>query len=83
MRVRKARGAQGRRERNACQETIAFRFFYQANAKILIGQSSKHVNHNLNTLTRLVETCSSFLNSADPTFGAWNTVEARLLWEYW
>ena len=31
-----ARGARGRREGNACQETIVF---YQANVKILIGQN--------------------------------------------
>ena len=51
------RGARGGREGNACQETIVFLVFniHQANVKILIGQSSKHVNHSLNTLIRLVE----------------------------
>ena len=36
-----ARGARGRREGNACQETIVFLVFniYQANVKILIGQN--------------------------------------------
>ena len=49
---RNARGARGGREGNACQETIVFLVFniHQANVKILIGQSSKHVNHSLNTL---------------------------------
>ena len=51
------RGARERREGNACQETIVFLVFniHQANVKTLIGQSSKHVNHSLNTLIRLVE----------------------------
>ena len=45
------------REGNACQETIVFLVFniHQANVKILIGPSSKHVNHSLNTLIRLAE----------------------------
>ena len=49
---RNARGARGGRERNACKETIVFLVFniHQANVKILIGQSSKHVSHSLNTL---------------------------------
>ena len=36
-----AREARGRREGNACQETIVFRVFniYRANVKILIGQN--------------------------------------------
>ena len=36
-----ARGARGRREGNACQETIVFLVIniYQANVKILIGQN--------------------------------------------
>ena len=53
---RNARGARGGRER-ACQKTIAFLVFniHQANVKILIGPSSKHVNHSLNTLIRLAE----------------------------
>ena len=51
------RGARGGREGNACQETIVFLVFniHQANVKTLIGQSSKQVNHSLNTLIRLVE----------------------------
>ena len=54
---RNARWARGRREGNACKETIVFLNFNirQANVKILIGQSSKHVNHSLDTLIRLVE----------------------------
>ena len=42
---------------NTCQKTIVFLVFniHQAKVKILIGQSSKHVNHSLNTLIRLVE----------------------------
>ena len=54
---RNARGVQGGGEGNTCQETIVFLVFniHQANVKILIGQSSKHVNHSLNTLIRLVE----------------------------
>ena len=54
---RNARGARGGREGNACQETIVFLVFniHQANVKILIGLSSKHVNHSLNTLIRLAE----------------------------
>ena len=54
---RNARGARGGREGNACQETIVFLDFniHQANVKILIGLSSKHVNHSLNTLIRLAE----------------------------
>ena len=49
-------GARGERE-TACQETIIFLVFniHQANVKILIAQSSKHVNHSLDTLIRLVE----------------------------
>ena len=45
------RCARGRREGNACQETIVFLVFniHQANVKMLIGQSSKHVNHSLIT----------------------------------
>ena len=40
-RERKARGARGRREGNACQETIVFLVIniYQANVKILVGQN--------------------------------------------
>ena len=40
-RERNARGARGRREGNACQETIVFLVFniYQPNVKILIGQN--------------------------------------------
>ena len=40
-RERNTRGARGRREGNACQETIAFFDIniYQANVKILIGQN--------------------------------------------
>ena len=54
---RNARGVRGGGEGNTCQETIVFLVFniHQANVKILIGQSSKHVNHSLNTLIRLVE----------------------------
>ena len=54
---RNVRGARGGREGNACQETIVFLVFniHQANVKILIGPSSKHVNHSLNTLIRLAE----------------------------
>ena len=54
---RNARGARGGREGNACQETIVFLVFniHQANVKILIGPSSKHVNHSLQTLIRLAE----------------------------
>ena len=57
MREMRGQGARGGREGNACQETIVFLVFniHQANVKILIGQSSKHVNHSLNTLIRLVE----------------------------
>ena len=49
-RERNTRGARGGREGNACQETIVFLVFniHQANVKILIGQSSKHVNHSPN-----------------------------------
>ena len=52
-RLGRARGREG----NACQETIVFLVFniHQANVKILIGQSSKHVNHSVNTLIQLVE----------------------------
>ena len=57
--ARKTRGAreEGGREGNACQETIVFLVFniHQANIKILIGPSSKYVNHRLNTLIRLAE----------------------------
>ena len=49
-------------ERNACRETIVFLKknelvfnIHQANVKILIGYLSKHVNHGLNTLIRLIE----------------------------
>ena len=54
---RNARGVRGGREGNACQETIVFLVFKipQANVKILIGPSSKHVNHSLHTLLRLAE----------------------------
>ena len=54
---RNTRGSRREREGNACQEIIVFLVFNinQANVKILIGQSSKHVNHSLNTLIRLVE----------------------------
>ena len=53
----KSEGCVRRGEGNTCQETIVFLVFniYQANVKILIGQSSKHVNHSLNTLIQLVE----------------------------
>ena len=53
----KREGCARRGEGNTCQETIVFLVFniHQANVKILIGQSSKHVNHSLNTLMRLVE----------------------------
>ena len=56
-RERNARGVQGGGEGNTCQETVVFLVFniHQANVKILIGQSSKHVNHSLNTLIRMVE----------------------------
>ena len=49
--VRETRGgAREGREGNACQETIVFLVFNidQANVKILIGWSSKQVNHSLN-----------------------------------
>ena len=48
---------EGGREGNACQETIVFLDFniHQANVKILIGPSSKHVNHSRNTIIRLAE----------------------------
>ena len=64
---RKGKGVLGARETrgvreeggegNACQETIVFLVFniHQANVKILIGPSSKHVNHSRNTLIRLAE----------------------------
>jgi len=52
--ARETRGAreEGGREGDACQETIVFVVFniHQANVKILIGLSSNHVNHSLNTL---------------------------------
>ena len=53
----KREGCARRGEGNTCQETIVFLVFniHQANVKILIDQSSKHVNHSLNTLIRLVE----------------------------
>ena len=56
--MREKREERARRgEGNACQETIVFLVFniHQANVKILIGLSSKHVNHSLNTLIRLAE----------------------------
>ena len=56
--MREKREERARRgEGNACQETIVFLVFniHQENVKILIGLSSKHVNHNLNTLIRLPE----------------------------
>ena len=45
------------REGNACQETIVFLVFniHQADVKILIGQSSKHVNHSRNNLIQWAE----------------------------
>ena len=51
------KGERGGREGNACEETIVFLVFniHRANVKILIGPSSKHVNHNLHTLIRLAE----------------------------
>ena len=54
--TREAREEEGR-EGNACQETIVFLVFdiHQANVKILIGPSLKHVNHSLNTLIRLAK----------------------------
>ena len=56
---RNARAARGGREGNACQETVPTVFLVfninQANVKILIGQSSKRVNHSLHTLIRLAE----------------------------
>ena len=56
-RERNARDARRGREGSACKETIVFLVFniHQANVKILIGPSSKHVNHSLNTLIRLAE----------------------------
>ena len=55
--MRQKREGRARRggEGNACQETIVFLVFniHQANVKILIGPSSKHVNHSLNTLNGL------------------------------
>ena len=55
--ARETREARGGREGNACQETIVFLVFniHQASVKILIGPSSKHVNHSRNTLIRLAE----------------------------
>ena len=51
-RERDVRGLQVGRDRNTCHETTVFLVFniHQAKVKILIGQSSKHVNHSLNTL---------------------------------
>ena len=51
------RGARGARKGNACQGTIVFLVFniHKANVKNLIGLSSKHVNHSLNTLIQLAE----------------------------
>ena len=58
-------GARGGREGNACQETIVFLVFNidQANVKILIGQSSKQVNHSLNIFIWLVEINITLLNN--------------------
>ena len=57
--ARETRGARGDRggEGNACQETTVVLVFniHQVNVKILIGPSSKHVNHSVNTLIRLAE----------------------------
>jgi len=64
---RNARGERGGRERNARQETIVFLVFnlHQVNVKILIGQSSKHVNHSLNTLIQLVDNIMLLSNLID------------------
>ena len=63
--ARETRGPREGREGNACQKTIVFLVFniHQANVKILIGQSSKHVNHSLNTLIRLAEINITLLSS--------------------
>ena len=63
--ARETRGPREGREGNACQETIVFLVcnIHQANVKILIGQSSKHVNHSLNTLIRLAEINITLLSS--------------------
>ena len=63
--ARETRGPRGGREGNACQETIVFLVFniHQANVRILIGQTSKHVNHSLNTLIRLAEINITLLSS--------------------
>ena len=56
--MREKREERARRgEGNACQETIVFLVFniHQANVKVLIGPSSKHVNHSRNTLIRWAE----------------------------
>ena len=48
----KGRGDLGARETRGAR--VVFNI-HQANVKILIGPSSKHVNHSLNTLIRLAE----------------------------
>ena len=57
MRERNARGARKEGGNASHQEIIVFRVLniYQANVKILIGQSSKHVNQSLYILIRLIE----------------------------
>ena len=57
MRERNARGARKEGVNASHEEIIVFRVLniYQANVKILIGQSSKHVNHSLYILIRLIE----------------------------
>ena len=49
---KRARGARGRREENACKDDIVFYVIniHQMNVKMLFVQSLKHVNHSLNTL---------------------------------
>ena len=69
-RILGAKEMQGAREEGG-KETpssrpLYFSFFFnihRASVKILIGQSSKHVNHSLNTLIRLVEINITLLSS--------------------
>ena len=64
--ARETRGArkEGGRETPARRPLFFFVFnIHQVNVKILIGPSSKHVNHSLNTLIRLAEINITLLSS--------------------
>ena len=66
--TRETRGGREEEEKETpARRPLYFSLFniHQENVKILIGQSSKHVNHSLNTLIQLVDNITLLSNLID------------------